>query len=85
LKIKEGNVLVRIGFITFENKHEIIVFDAFDKPYLYEKAKKREVEKDEQKFVNKIENYVTDYLKNGYSLPLPDWGELIMPELSLTS
>ncbi len=69
LKIKEGNVLVRIGFITFADRQEIIIFDAFDKPYLYEKAKKREVEKDEQKFIRNIEDYLTDYLKNGYSLP----------------
>jgi len=73
LKIKEGNILIRIGFVTFGNKQEIIIFDAFDKPSLYEKAKKREVEKAEQKFVENIEDYITDYLKNGYSLPLPNW------------
>lgn len=73
LKIKEGEILVRIGFVTFRDKQEIIIFDAFDKPDLYEKAKKREVEKAEKMFVENIVDYITDYLKNGDTLPLPGW------------
>ncbi len=66
LKIKEGKNLIRIAFITYKDK--IIVFDAFDKPEKYEKKLKRKIKKIEKEFIEKIENYITYYLKNKYAI-----------------
>lgn len=71
LKIKEGKILISVGFITFTDRDEIVIFDAFDKPVMYEKAKKRKIEKIEDEFVESIRNQIEDYLKNGYALPVP--------------
>ncbi|MDM8549938.1 hypothetical protein QUF72_07670 [Desulfobacterales bacterium HSG2] len=70
LKIKEGKNLVRIAFLTFGDKDKIVIFDAFDKPDLYQKAKKRKITKVEQEFIKRVERYIGDYLKSRHSLPL---------------
>ena len=40
LKIKEGKILIRIAFVTFRDREEIVIFGAFDKPDLYKRRRK---------------------------------------------
>ncbi|MDM8535541.1 hypothetical protein QUF70_02170 [Desulfobacterales bacterium HSG17] len=70
LKIKEGNNLIRVGFITLIDRNEILIFDAFDKPASYEKAKKQQVKKIEHQFIERIEACIENYFENRFSLPL---------------
>ncbi len=70
LKIKEGKNLVRIAFVTFKEKDEIVLFDAFDKPDLYQKAEKRKINKAISNFIKEIEMNIADYLEKGHFLPL---------------
>ncbi len=69
LKIKEGKILIRIAFVTFRDSEEIVLFDAFDKPDLYQKARKRKINKAVANFILGIEKYIADYLDKGHSLP----------------
>ncbi len=70
LKIKEGKTLIRIAFVTLKDRGEIVLFNAIDKPDLYQKAQKRKVDKMIGKFIGEIEEYVADYLEKGRTLPL---------------
>lgn len=67
-KIKEGRTLIRIAFITIPNKC-IVLLNATDKPALYDKAKKSQVDKHIQSFLDDSENYRDDFLKNRLSIP----------------
>lgn len=69
LKIKESQreSLVRIAFYTVVDK-EIVLLDAFDKPLRYEKAKAKQVNKMIQEFLDKVENYRNDYIKQQLSI-----------------
>ena len=68
LKIKEGKILIRISFFVYQDK--IIILDVIEKPKLYEKAKKKLVDKIIYKFLNKSEKYKQDCLKNNNFTPL---------------
>lgn len=70
LKIKEGKSLVRIAFFTRIGE-EIILLGAFDKPNLYEKGKKKKIDRFIQNFLHKVERYRKDYLLYHRSIPLP--------------
>jgi len=67
LKIKEGKTLVRITFYTHVTLEErkIVLLSVFEKPSLYEKSKKRKVDKEVQKALDDAEYYRDDYLQTG--------------------
>lgn len=69
LKIKESDTLVRIAFHT-EKPNTIVLLDAFDKPKLYEKGKKLKVDKKIEKFLDRAEKFLSDYMQNHHSIPL---------------
>ena len=69
LKIKESGNLVRIAFFT-QIEDTIILLDAFDKPKLYEKQKKKKINTFIQKFLNKAEEFKSDYITKTLSIPL---------------
>jgi len=67
LKIKEGKTLVRVTFYTHVTPEErkIVLLSVFEKPSLYEKSKKRKVDREVQKALNNAEYYRDDYLQTG--------------------
>lgn len=69
LKISEASNLVRIAFYT-KSGSTIILLSAIDKPKLYEKGKKMEVDKMIERFLDRAEQYKTDYERFNLSLPL---------------
>ena len=70
LKMKEGDHLVRIAFFTLLGE-SLVLLGAYDKPKLYEKGKKRRVDKKIKKFLLQMEEYRQDFLKNSISIPFP--------------
>jgi hypothetical protein len=69
LKIKESAQLVRIAFFA-RTGDKIILLNAIDKPKLYEKGKKLQVDKMIEKFLDQAEAHKEDYLSNNHSIPL---------------
>jgi len=69
LKIKESSKLVRIAFFT-KKASKIILLGVIDKPKLYEKNKKQQVDKMLEKFLDKTEEFKNDYIKTNLSIPL---------------
>ncbi len=69
LKIKESSKLVRIAFFTKKGS-TIILLNAIDKPKLYEKGKKQQVDKVIEKFLDQAEEYKNNYMKSNLSMPL---------------
>ncbi len=67
LKIKIGKNLVRVTFYTHLSKEsrKIVLLNVFEKPALYEKSKKRKVDKEIQKALDEAERYRDDYLNTG--------------------
>jgi hypothetical protein len=68
VKINEANCLIRIAFFTTQDK--IIVLDVLEKPKRYEKAKKQQVDKAIQEFLDKTEHYMRDYQSHPISVPI---------------
>jgi hypothetical protein len=69
LKISESGGLVRIAFFV-KRGNTIILLDAMDKPKLYEKAKKAQVDKKIDRFLDRVERYRADHESKNQSLPL---------------
>jgi len=69
LKIKESSKLVRIAFFTKQGS-KIILLNAIDKPKLYEKGKKQQVDKMIENFLDQAEEYKNNYLNFNLSIPL---------------
>jgi hypothetical protein len=67
LKIRQGKTLIRIAF-TKISENIILLLDAIEKPDFYEKAKKLKVDKHIQRFLNRSEKYMDDYLINEFSI-----------------
>lgn len=67
LKMRLGNNLVRVAFYTHvtEDFRKIVLLNVFEKPTLYEKSKKRKVDKEIQKALDDAESCRDNDLKTG--------------------
>lgn len=69
LKMSESENLVRIAFFVKKGS-AVILLDAMDKPKLYEKGKKAQVDKGIDRFLDRVERYKADHESKNLSLPL---------------
>jgi phage-related protein len=63
LRISEGDELVRILYFAFQGDR-LVLLNAYDKPNLYEKAGKKEINKKIQRIHEQTKLYYEDFLKH---------------------
>lgn len=65
IKIKEGQSLSRILYFCYY-KEELVLLSGFDKPCLYEKAKKKKVDQMIKKEFDQAQEYYVDFINNPF-------------------
>lgn len=68
IKISEGEELIRIAFYA-KVGDEMVVLSIKEKPSLYDKGKKKKVEKEMQKWLDEAEEYLKEYKENRERVP----------------
>ncbi len=62
-KIDEGNELIRILYFAY-HQEKLVLLNAYDKPVLYEKARKKKIQKKIEDINQQTQIYYEDFIKN---------------------
>ena len=63
LRIKEGNKLIRILYFAY-HKEKLVLLNAFEKPELYQKGKKKKIDKKVGNILRQTHEYYQDFINN---------------------
>jgi len=63
MRVKTGSNLIRILYFCYLQK-KLVLLNAFEKPVLYEKKRKKKIEREISKILDQTNNYYKDFIKN---------------------